>query len=145
MDGVSLQPLKQIVNEKGDLYHAMKKSSLGFEGFGEAYFSSVTHGVVKGWKQHQRMTLNLVVPVGAIAFVVYDERPESQTRGEFFQQTLSQENYQRLTVAPGLWMAFAGVSQDLNLLLNIASIEHDPDEARNRELAEIPYAWDALS
>ena len=145
MDGVSLQPLKQIVNEKGDLYHAMKKSSPGFEGFGEAYFSSVTHGVVKGWKQHQRMTLNLVVPVGAIAFVVYDERPESQTRGEFFQQILSQENYQRLTVAPGLWMAFAGVSRNLNLLLNIASIEHDPDEARNRDLTEIPYAWDALS
>lgn len=145
MDGVSLQPLKQIVNEKGDLYHAMKKSSPGFEGFGEAYFSSVTHGVVKGWKQHQRMTLNLVVPVGAIAFVVYDERPDSQTRGEFFQQILSQENYQRLTVAPGLWMAFAGVSRNLNLLLNIASIEHDPDEARNRDLTEIPYAWDALS
>lgn len=145
VDGISLHPLKQIANEKGDLYHALKRSSPGYDGFGEAYFSTVTYGVIKGWKQHQRMTLNLVVPVGSISFVLFDDRPGSGTYGEFFEQTLSQANYQRLTVAPGLWMAFRGVSADLNLLLNIASMEHDPDEAHNRELSTIEYSWDELS
>ena len=52
MDGVVLTPLKQIKHPLGDLYHAMKKSDKDFSGFGEAYFSTVNQGCVKGWKKH---------------------------------------------------------------------------------------------
>jgi len=135
MDKVIVTPLKQIKNPKGDIYHGMKKSDEGFDGFGEAYFSTVHKDDIKGWKKHTRMTLNLVVPVGAIEFVVYDEDEKS-----FFSETLSQENYKRLTVKPGAWMAFRGVGEQ-NMLLNIASIEHDPNEAVNIELSEINYEW----
>lgn len=135
MDGVTLTPLKQIANPKGDLYHCMKKSDPGYSGFGEAYFSTVNRGVIKGWKKHTKMVLNLVVPVGAIEFVVYEEATKA-----FFSVLLSQKNYQRLTVEPGLWMAFHGVD-DFNMLLNLASMEHDPNEAQNVALDTIPYAW----
>ena len=136
MDGVILTPLKQIHNPKGDIFHAMKKSDVGFDGFGEAYFSTVNKNDIKGWKKHTVMTLNLVVPVGKVEFVVYDENSK-----EFFNVTLSQDNYQRLTVKPNLWMAFRGLGDDLNMLLNLASIEHDPSEAENIELSEIKYDW----
>ena len=63
MDGVILTPLKQIYNSKGDIFHAMKKSDKGFNGFGEAYFSTILKGEIKGWKKHTRMTLNIIVPV----------------------------------------------------------------------------------
>jgi len=135
MDKVVVTPLKQIKNPKGDIYHGMKKSDEGFDGFGEAYFSTVHKDDIKGWKKHTRMTLNLVVPVGAIEFVVYDEDEKS-----FFSEILSQEHYKRLTVKPGAWMAFRGVGEH-NMLLNIASIEHDPNEAVNIELSEINYEW----
>lgn len=135
MDGVVLTPLKQIFNPKGDVFHGMKKSDLGFEGFGEAYFSTITKGEIKGWKQHTQMTLNIVVPIGEIEFVVYDE-----VKKEFFSVQLSQQNYQRLTVRPNLWMAFRGLGEH-NMLLNLASIEHDPQEANNVELKEIMYEW----
>ena len=36
MDGVILTPLKQIYHPKGDIFHAMKASDIGFIGFGEA-------------------------------------------------------------------------------------------------------------
>jgi len=135
MDGVILTPLKQIHNPKGDIFHAMKKSDEGFEGFGEAYFSTIYKNDIKGWKKHTKMTLNLIVPFGNIEFVVYDE-----TSKEFFSVTLSQGNYQRLTVKPNLWMAFRGLEED-SMLLNLASIEHDPSEAINIDLSEIKYAW----
>jgi dTDP-4-dehydrorhamnose 3,5-epimerase len=135
LDKIILTPLKQIHNPKGDLYHAMKKSDDGFNGFGEAYFSTVNKDDIKGWKKHTKMTLNLVVPVGAIEFVVYDKDIK-----EFFSVVLSQENYQRLTVKPGLWMAFRG-NDEHNILLNLASIEHDSKEAINKELSEIKYEW----
>lgn len=135
MDRVILTPLKQISNPKGDIFHAMKKSDVGYDGFGEAYFSTIKQDNIKGWKKHTKMTLNLVVPVGEIEFVVYDENSK-----EFFSVKLSQNNYQRLTVKPNLWMAFRGIGE-YNMLLNLASIEHDPNEAINISIEEIMYGW----
>ena len=141
MDGVVLTPLKQINNPKGDIYHALKQSEKSFNGFGEAYFSSVIYKCVKGWKKHTKMILNLIVPVGEVRFVLFDDRTESATYGEFFEITLSQNNYCRLTVPKNVWMAFQGKGTGLNLLLNIASIEHSPEEAINTSLENINFNW----
>ena len=135
MDGVILTPLKQIYHSKGDIFHAMKKSDAGFSGFGEAYFSRINKGDIKGWKKHTKMTLNLVVCQGEIKFVIYDD-----VKDEFFSVNLSRKNYQRLTVSPGLWMAFQGID-DSNMLLNLANIEHDSPEAENIILSKIEYGW----
>lgn len=135
MDGVILTPLKQIHNPKGNVFHAMKKSDDGFDGFGEAYFSTVNLDDIKGWKKHVEMTLNIIVPLGEIKFVLYNERTK-----EFFTTILSQNNYNRLTVKPGLWMAFKGLVNN-SMLLNLASIEHNPDESISLELGEINYEW----
>jgi dTDP-4-dehydrorhamnose 3,5-epimerase len=133
MDGVTLTPLKQITHPKGDIFHAMKASDDGFSGFGEAYFSTVNQGEVKGWKKHTEMTLNLVVVTGEIEFVVYDDN-------SFYSVKLSKNNYQRLTVEPGLWLAFKGVSAE-NMLLNLASIEHNTNESENVDMYGFDYNW----
>ena len=135
MDKIILTPLKQILNSKGDIFHAMKKSDIGFDGFGEAYFSTVNKGDIKGWKKHTKMTLNLIVSIGEIELVIYDEGTQ-----KFETIKLSPLNYKRLTVKPNLWMAFRGCCE-YNMLLNLASIEHDPDEAETIELEKIKYAW----
>ena len=73
MDGVILTPLKKISNIKGDIQRIMKASDPGYVGFGEAYMSSINKGAIKGWKKHNKMTLNLIVIIGEIKFVVYNE------------------------------------------------------------------------
>ena len=135
MDGVILTPLKKIHNLKGCVFHAMKKSDVGFDGFGEAYFSTVNKNDIKGWKKHTEMTLNLVVPVGKMEFVIYNDKNHN-----FFNVTISQDNYQRLTISPGFWLAFRGLDEK-NILLNIASIEHDPSESESIDLDKIIYDW----
>ena len=135
MDGVILTPLKQISNPKGDIFHAMKKSDIGFNGFGEAYFTTINQDDIKGWKKHTKMVLNLVVISGEVEFVIYDD-----TKRSFFSVKLSKDNYQRLTILPNLWVAFRGLDK-YNIVLNLASIEHNPDEAINRKLKEIEYEW----
>ncbi len=136
MDGITLTPLQKISHPKGDIFHAMKASDNGFFGFGEAYFSTISKGEIKGWKKHTKMTLNLVVPVGKIEFVVYDG-------SEFFSVKLSKQNYQRLTIKPNLWFAFKGLSNE-NVLLNLANIEHTPTESENTELHNFNYDWNKL-
>lgn len=141
IDKILLSPLKIIPVEAGDVFHVMKASDIGFVGFGEAYFSSIKKGQIKGWKRHKKMTLNLVVPCGEIRFILYDDRPDSITCGKFSEVSLSTDNYQRLTVPPMIWMAFQGVRDDLNLVVNIASIPHDSQEVENLELDELNYKW----
>lgn len=141
IEGLLTTSLRRIVHPKGDVLHALKRSAPGFVGFGEAYFSTVNKGMRKGWKRHRRVTLNMVVPVGKIRFVIYDDRDGSRTSGQFSEVTLSTEPYNRLTVAPGLWCAFEGVTPDLNLLLNIIDDEHDPTEADDVDLSTFAYAW----
>jgi len=142
LEGVLLAPLKIIDTPGGDVLHGLKQSDLGFYGFGEAYFSTVDKGVVKAWKRHHKMVLNMVVPVGTIRFVLFDDRPESTTFGKYQEIFLSRNNYQRLTVPPMLWVGFQGISEGTNILLNVASIPHRPDEAERLALEEIEYHWE---
>ena len=141
IDGIKLTPLKKIYQPKGDVFHCMKKNDLGFKSFGEAYFSTVKYNTVKAWKKHTKMTLNLIVPIGEIKFVIYDDRENSKSKGSFFEIKLSINNYKRLTIYPNLWFGFKGLGKDLNLLLNLADIEHDPKEIIRLELDKINYNW----
>ena len=135
MDGIIITPLRIIYTPKGEVLHALKKSENSFFGFGEAYFSIVRKGEIKGWKKHKKMILNLVVPIGEIQFVIYNE-----FSNKFFQIKLSQKNYKRLTIKPNLWFAFKGLDE-YNMLLNIANIEHDPKESINKKLNDIKFNW----
>jgi dTDP-4-dehydrorhamnose 3,5-epimerase len=142
IEGVLLTPLKKIHHPKGDVLHGMKSSDAGFSGFGEAYFSTINFGDIKIWKKHLEMTLNFVVPMGEIRFVIYDDRENSTTKNSFFNVTLGESNYQRITIPYGVWVAFNGIGETYNLLLNLASIEHDPNEiVRKEELSEIAFQW----
>jgi len=128
MDGVFLTPLKIMENPAGEVLRGLRKDDRGFCQFAEAYFSTIRGGAVKAWKRHREMTLNLVVPVGEVRFVVFDDREGSSTCGSYFEAVLSRSKYSRLTVAPRLWVGFEGISNDGNLILNIADIIHDPTE-----------------
>jgi len=126
-------PLKQIFHPKGDVFHGLKQSDPTFGGFGEAYFTTIQHGEIKGWKQHTKMLMNLIVPVGDVRFYVHDD---VTARTEIFE--IGAGNYGRLTIPPMHWVAFEGVSPSLNLVLNLASIEHDPEEAINAPIERFP-------
>ena len=141
IEGVIFTPLTIIETEGGDVLHAMKNNDSGFLGFGESYFSAINFDAIKGWKLHHEMVLNLVVPVGSIKFVVFDNREGSKTHGKFGSYIVSRENYGRLTVPPELWLAFKGLGFKESLLLNIASIPHDPKESKTKKLNEIYYDW----
>ena len=141
IDDVILTSLGIIEVEGGNVLHAMKQEDNGFNGFGEAYFSTAEHKVIKGWKRHFEMTLNIVVPIGHIRFVLYDERDNSKTKGFYQEVSLSRNNYQRLTVPPMIWFAFEGIAKESSLLLNLASIPHRKEEQENLSLDEIRYKW----
>lgn len=141
INGVKLTPLKHIETPGGDVLHAMKNNDPGFAGFGEAYFSAVEPGAVKAWKRHHDMTLNLVVQIGSIRFVIYDDREGSSTYGVFNEVVLSRDYYYRLTVPPMLWMGFQCVGNVTGMLLNVANIPHDANEVDRKKIDELDFDW----
>ncbi|MDP2573128.1 dTDP-4-dehydrorhamnose 3,5-epimerase family protein [Vibrio penaeicida] len=141
INDVVITPLKQIFLDKGSVFHGIKSTEDTFYGFGEAYFSQVHYLSVKGWKKHTKMNMNLIVPVGAIKFVIFDDREGSPTNGVYYEVKLSESNYCRLTIPPELWVAFQGVGASTNLLMNFSDILHDPLESQAKALADISYDW----
>ena len=138
---VVITNLDVIDTPGGNVMHVIKENSNGFMGFGEAYFSWIDKDAIKAWKRHKNMTLNLVVPVGKIKFVLFDDRNKSMMR--FQEVVLSLENYRRLTVPPMIWIGFQGLLSEGSMLLNIANIRHDPEEIDRLEIEKINYDWSA--
>lgn len=134
---VQVTPLKRVEVAGGDVLHAMRQSDTGFAGFGEAYFSWVNPGIVKAWKRHLRMTMNLLVPVGSVRFVLWNGQP-----GSFREEVIGLESrYVRLTIPPGFWFGFQGRSEAPSLVLNLANIEHDPLEVERLGIDAVNYDW----
>jgi dTDP-4-dehydrorhamnose 3,5-epimerase len=144
IDGVKITPLKQFLDERGKVMHMLSRSSPAFQEFGEIYFSCVYPGAIKGWHIHKKMTLNYAVPHGHIKFVLFDERPESPTKGEVQEFFLGEDNYQLVTVPPMVWNGFKGIGGTMAIVANCASIPHDPEEIARRSPFDpsIPYNWD---
>ena len=139
-----ITPLKQIGDERGAVFHFLKSDSPNYKSFGEAYFSKINWGVVKGWKYHKIAEQNFCVPFGAVKIVVFDNRPDSATCGVVQEILLDdKENYQLLSMPACLWYSFKCISDNYAVLANITSITHLQEEsiALPLDVKEIPYKW----
>ena len=139
IEGCLVSPLKIIPKDGGYVRRGLRASDVGYQGFEEMYFSSIEKGFTTDWKRHKRMTLNLIVPVGEIVFSVYDERMESAKNSNSFRITLGENRYRRLTIPPGLWVAFRGLASPTSILANISDLEHDPDEVDREPISNYDF------
>lgn len=144
IEGVKVTPLKQIVDERGKIMHMLKSTDEHFRSFGEIYFSFVNNGAIKGWHIHREMTLNYAVPHGNIKFVLYDDRKDSPTHGEIQEIFMGPDNYCLVTVPPGVWNGFKGISVHPAIVANCTDIPHDPNEIDRMDPFDekIPYNWE---
>lgn len=143
IDGVVVTPLRQIFDERGKVMHMLREDSPVFSRFGEIYFSCTHPGAIKAWHRHRKMTLNYAAVHGEIKFVLYDDRPDSPTRGEVQEFFISPENYQLVTVPPMIWNGFKGIGLKDAIVANCATLPHDPDEIDRLPPTDpgIPYDW----
>jgi dTDP-4-dehydrorhamnose 3,5-epimerase len=146
IEGIKIQSLTQIHDERGKVMHMLRNDSPIFEKFGEIYFSITYPGVIKAWHLHKRMTLNYAVVSGALKFVFYDDRKSSSTFGEIQEIFISPENYSLITVPPNIWNGFKAVGPETSILANCSTIPHDPEEILRKPFNDknIPYKWDII-
>ena len=131
---IKIKKLKKFKLEDGDVYHALKASESEYSGFKEAYFSTIKNNKIKAWKRHYKMTMNLIVPIGKVQFVFYDEN-----KNLLKNLMIGEENYSRITVPPMIWFGFKGVSLNTSYILNISNEIHDPLEVERKPLTFLNF------
>jgi dTDP-4-dehydrorhamnose 3,5-epimerase len=143
IDGVKVVPLRRIPDERGTVMHMLRSTDPHFTQFGEIYFSTVYKDVVKGWHRHKQMTLNYACVSGRIKLAMFDDRPESPTRGALDEVFLGPDEYALVVIPPGIWNGFKGMTEPHAIVANCASHPHDPSGSERLDPFdnEIPYDW----
>lgn len=144
IDGVRVIPLRRLPDERGAVYHMLKRTDPHFLEFGEIYFSTVYPDAVKGWHKHREVTLNYACPVGRIKLVLYDDRPHSATHGTLMEVFLGPDSYSLVVIPPEVWNAFKGMSEPFALVANCCTHPHDPSRTTRLDpyTNPIPYSWE---
>ena len=135
IEGVKIIDLKKITDERGMIMHMLKKTDPHFKKFGEIYFSCGYPGVVKAWHIHKEMTLNNCCIVGMIKLVLYDNRDNSNTKGELMEL---------VQIPPGVTNGYKAYGNKMAILANCATLPHDKNELIYIDpfSKDIPYNWD---
>ncbi len=134
MNQIIIKPLKKINIEEGDVLHALKASDDEFNGFKEAYFSTIKKNKIKAWKRHLLMTMNLIIPIGKVQFNFYD------VNRKLLKNTIvGEDNYCRITVPPMIWFGFKGLSSHTSYILNISDESHNPSEVERKPLSFLNF------
>jgi dTDP-4-dehydrorhamnose 3,5-epimerase len=143
IQGVEIFPLKRIQDERGAVMHMLKQTDPHFQQFGEIYFSVIYPGVIKAWHLHSRMTINYAVVVGNIKLALFDQRPDSPTKGKVQEVCFGELNYQLVRVPPGVVNGFTAIGGEKAIVANCADIPHDPSEITRIDpfTPTIPYDW----
>ena len=128
INDVEVKQLTKICDERGKIMHMLKSTDSNFEKFGEIYFSTAHPGVVKGWHEHTKMTLNYSVIKGMIKLVLVDNRENSSTYKQIQEIYMGEDNYVLVKIPPKIINGFKNISREECIVANCSSIPHDKNE-----------------
>ncbi len=143
IEGVLINKLKQIPDERGAIYHMLRRDNDHFIEFGEIYFSIAFPGIIKGWHEHTKQIQNYAVIDGKIKLVLFDNRSDSKTFKQINEIFLGEENYSLVTIPTGIITAYKCISKKNSILANCSTLPHDPNEMINYDFNgdKVPYDW----
>ena len=141
---IKITPLKIISDDRGKVMHMLRKDSAIFKSFGEIYFSTIFENSIKAWHLHKDSTLNYVCVKGKVKLVLFDDRKNSSSKGNYQELILSPENYFLVTIPPNIWNGFKGLDKSESIIANCLTLPHDEKEMVRKEPLDkiFNYNWD---
>jgi dTDP-4-dehydrorhamnose 3,5-epimerase len=145
INGVRVQNLRVIPDERGRLMEILRRDDPLFESFGQVYLTTTYPGVIKAWHFHKFQNDNITVVKGMLKLVLYDDRENSPTKGELNEFFLGEHNPILVHVPKYVYHGWKCISIEEALVVNCVTEPYDyknPDEYRlpyNTE--QIPYDW----
>lgn len=124
----------RIESPGGAVTRFVRSDDPDFQGFGEVYFSAIEPRAIKAWRRHSRASLFVTVVYGEVLFVLR----ETAAAGSYI---LKAKRPERLTIPPGAWFGFAGLSQVTSIICSFSDMVHDPTEVERVPSETFPYDW----
>ena len=145
IDGVKVEDLRVIPDDRGCLMEMFRSDSPDFQKFGQVYVTLVYPGVVKAWHYHKIQTDNFICVSGMAKVALHDDREDSPTRGETDTFVIGWQRQRRLTIPPGVYHGFTAVGTEPASIINVPTEIYnyeDPDEFRKPwDDPQIGYDW----
>ena len=63
-----------------------------------------------------------------VTTTLFDERPESPSKGKYQEINLSPENYFLVTIPPNIWNGFKGLYKPESIIANCLNLPHNEKE-----------------
>ncbi|NLK25218.1 MAG: dTDP-4-dehydrorhamnose 3,5-epimerase [Euryarchaeota archaeon] len=146
IDGVMVKQLRAIPDERGWLMEMFRSDWPEFERFGQMYITSCYSGVIKAWHYHRKQADHFVCIRGMAKVVLYDNRPDSPTKGLINEFFMGERNPLLLKIPPLVYHGFKGISDGESWIINVPTELYnyeEPDEYRlPYDTEDIPYDWD---
>jgi dTDP-4-dehydrorhamnose 3,5-epimerase len=146
VDGVIVQPLHIVRNERGHLQEIVRTDDGWFPGFGQVYATATRPGVVKAWYRHRQQTDVLTIVHGRLRFAVHDDRADSPTCGRTQVVEMGLDAPVCVVIPPMVWHGYQAIGPDNAVAVHVNSeafVFDAPDEER-REVDDpsMPLVWD---
>ena len=145
IEGVHIKQLKRIVDDRGYLMEILRADDEQFIQFGQAYISACFPGIVKAWHCHRKQWDNFCCVAGNTKVGLYDDRPDSSTRGQAQSFVIGQLNPVLIRIPPMVWHGMAAIGSETSVVLNIPTELYnyeEPDELRRDPFdPEVPFQW----
>tara|TARA_B100000886_G_C20424588_1_gene493288 strand:- start:3936 stop:4352 length:417 start_codon:yes stop_codon:yes gene_type:complete len=133
MKKVIIKKIIPIQNSKGKIIKFLDTSSKSYQGFGEVYFSYIKKNNIKAWKLNKNVTSNLIVPVGKVLIVIYDQNEKLILKRFVFAGTT-------VLIPPLFYYGFMGIEEN-NLIVNFLNKKYTSKNAHNYQLSKFNFNW----
>jgi dTDP-4-dehydrorhamnose 3,5-epimerase len=111
-----------------------------------SYVFTIRPGIIKGWGMHKEHEDRYFILFGEMEAILYDERPDSPTRGLVAKVVLSEYRRRLMNIPTGVWHADRNIGNKDVVVINFPTIQYDhtsPDKYRlplNND--KIPYKFE---
>ena len=147
INGVIINKLKKIPDERGFIMHMMRNDDEIFNKFGEIYFAGAYPGGIKGWHLHKLQEQNYVVVKGMIKLVLYDNRSDSSTKGELMEIFMGDLDYKIVKIPPKIINGWKCIGADTAIVANLSDLPHSAGEMERIDpfSKDVPYNWNLVN
>lgn len=141
--GQSIVPLpagvtfKEVVTHVDDRGHVVEMYDPRWDWHSDplvfVYSFTIRPGHVKGWGMHKMHEDRYFLMSGEMEVVLYDDRPDSPTKGMVSKIYLSEYNRRLMNIPAGIWHADHNVGSKDAVMVNFPTIQYDhtnPDKYR---------------
>jgi dTDP-4-dehydrorhamnose 3,5-epimerase len=145
--GVTFHDVATQVDERGavcelfDLRWGWHNEPLVF-----VYSFMIRPGMIKGWGIHKKHEDRYFILFGEVEVVLYDDRPESPTRGLVSKIVLSEYRRRLMNIPAGIWHADRNIGNKDAVLINFPTRPYDhadPDKYRlPLDTDQIPHKFE---